>query len=70
MANAEGNDGGVVGYDWDEVVGDDSEGMVVDTEFLNTFCAGVDQTKAVSLSRLEFEFGKASIGCAGGVGDQ
>ena len=38
--------------------------MVVDSEDLCTFGTGIDKSKSVSFTGLEFELGEACVGCA------
>ena len=64
-AYPDGDNFGVVGLDGDEIVGDDGEHVAVDTEFLDSLGAAVDQTQTVGLASLEVELGEGSALDAG-----
>ena len=70
LANTKGNNISGIWLNGDKVLSDNSKGMVVNAEFLGTFCASVDEAKEMLLARLESELGNAGIRVAGkgGVG--
>jgi hypothetical protein len=47
--------------DGDEVIGNDSQVVAVDTELLHAFCSSIDQAKSMSLAGSEFETAQASV---------
>ena len=61
LADSEGDDGCLVRFDGNEVVGDHCHGVSVDAEFLDCLNAGVDETEAIFLATCEAELGQAGI---------
>lgn len=72
MSIAEGNDRTypesdhvrIIWFDRNKVIGHDGHGVAVDGKPLNAFCASVDQSETVLLSRGELEFGDSGVGRA------
>ena len=55
LANAKGDNIGLVGFDRHEVVRDDRHGVLVNGEMLQAFCTCVDETKAMGLAFCELK---------------
>jgi hypothetical protein len=64
LGNTKGDHACSVWLNGDEVVGDHSKIMPINSELLHALCRRVDQPKAVLLPRLEAELADAGVRCA------
>ena len=60
-AYSEGHNLRLVRLNWDEIVRDDGQLVLVDAEFLNGLGTSIDQPQAMLLPRSKMKFGKASV---------
>lgn len=61
LANAQGDDLGVIGLHLYKVICNDCHGVSINGEALNTFGTRVDKTQAMSLALLEGKFGDTGV---------